>query len=333
MAEKTKLTHTRSTFKPFNYPWAFEAWERHESAHWLPKEIPLHDDLKDWDKLPQKDRDFLTNVFRFFVQGDCDVADGYVRNYLPYLPQPEVRMMLLSFAAREAVHIVAYSHLIESLGMPDTIYDDFLKYKAMADKHDYFKEINALDKNSMIQQIAAISAFTEGVQLFSSFAMLLNYTRFGKMKGMGQIITWSILDETMHCEGAIKLFRTFVEENRVIWKDELKSQIYTIAENIVRLEDAFIDLCFSTNDFEGLTKEDLKAYIRYIADRRLIQMGLKGIFKVRKNPLPWIDEIVNAPIHGNFFENKVTDYAKGQTTGSWGDVWGGMPLPAVSATH
>ena len=317
-----KLTHARKTFKPFFYSWAFELWERHESAHWLPKEIPLNEDCKDWDKkLSEQDRVFLTNIFRFFVQGDVDVADGYVKNYLPYLPQPEVRMMLLSFAAREAVHVVAYSHLIETLGMPETIYDEFLNYKEMAAKHEYFEELNALDKNSMVQQIAAISAFTEGVQLFSSFAMLLNYTRHGKMKGMGQIITWSILDETMHCEGMIKLFRTFLEENRSIWNDGLKKQIYDIARKMVELEDAFIDLCFGQNEFEGLTSHDLKQYIRYIADRRLIQMGLKGEFKVKKNPLPWIDEMVNAPIHGNFFENKVTDYAKGQVQGSWGDVW------------
>lgn len=329
MTEQTKLTHARSTFKPFNYPFAFELWERHESAHWLPKEVPLHEDLKDWDKLPQKDRDFLTNIFRFFVQGDVDVADGYVNNYLPRLPQPEVRMMLLSFAAREAVHVVSYAHLIESLGMPDTVYDEFLQYKEMADKHEYFKQINSLDKNSMIQQMAAISAFTEGVQLFSSFAMLLNYPRHGKMKGMGQIITWSQLDETMHCEGVIKLFRTFVEENRAIWNDELKGQIYSIAEKMVELEDGFIDVCFGKNEFEDLSKEDLKLYIRYIADRRLIQMGLKGIFKVKKNPLTWIDEMINAPIHGNFFENRVTDYAKGQATGSWSDVWGGVPKIAL----
>jgi ribonucleoside-diphosphate reductase beta chain len=317
-----KLTHARKTFKPFAYPWAFDLWERHESMHWLPKEVPLHDDVKDWnDKLTDADRSFLTNVFRFFVQGDVDVADGYVTNYLPYLPQPEVRMMLLSFAAREAVHVVAYSHLIETLGMPDTIYDEFIKYREMADKHEYFEEINALDKNSIVQQIAAISAFTEGVQLFSSFAMLLNYPRHGKMKGMGQIITWSILDETAHCEGMIRIFRTFVEENRAIWNDSLKKQIYDIARKMVELEDAFIDLCFSNNEFEGLTASDLKQYIRYIADRRLIQMSLRGAFGVKDNPLPWIDEMINAPIYGNFFENKVTDYAKGAAKGSWGDVW------------
>jgi ribonucleoside-diphosphate reductase beta chain len=141
------------------------------------------------------------------------------------------------------------------------------------------------------------------------------------MKGMGQIITWSIVDETIHAESMIKLFRTFVEENRDIWKDELKSEIYTIAERMVELEDKFIDLSFSLGAMEGLDAEDVKRYIRYICDRRLISLGLKGIFKVKKNPLPWVEEMINAPTHTNFFENRATDYAKGALSGDWGDVW------------
>jgi ribonucleoside-diphosphate reductase beta chain len=152
--------------------------------------------------------------------------------------------------------------------------------------------------------------------------MLLNFPRHGKMKGMGQIVTWSIVDETMHAENMIKLFRTYIEENREIWNDELKGEIYTIATRMVELEDRFIDLAFSMGEMDGLTNADVKQYIRYIADRRLISLGLKGINKVKKNPLPWVEEIINAPIHTNFFENRATDYAKGALSGSWNEVWG-----------
>jgi ribonucleoside-diphosphate reductase beta chain len=141
------------------------------------------------------------------------------------------------------------------------------------------------------------------------------------MKGMGQIITWSIVDETMHAEGMIKLFRTFIEENRDIWNDDLKGEIYSIAEKMVALEDRFIDLAFNLGHMENLTPEEVKKYIRYITDRRLIGLGLKGIFKVKKNPLPWVEEMINAPTHTNFFENRSTDYSKGATTGTWEDVW------------
>jgi ribonucleoside-diphosphate reductase beta chain len=283
------------------------------------------EDVKDWkNRMTESEKHFLTNIFRFFTQGDIDVAGGYVKNYLPYFPQPEIRMMLSGFAAREALHIAAYSHLIETLGMPESTYNEFLEYQEMREKHDYLLEVSSKNgtKESTAAHIAAFSAFTEGMQLFSSFIMLLNFPRHGKMRGMGQIITWSIVDETQHAESMIKLFRTYVEENREIWNDELKSTIYTIAEKMVQLEDRFIDLAFGVSEMENLSSDDVKRYIRYIADRRLISLGLRGIFKVKKNPLPWVESMINAPTHTNFFENRATDYAKGALSGTWEDVWG-----------
>jgi ribonucleoside-diphosphate reductase beta chain len=321
---ESNLSEERNYFKPFNYPWAYDAWLKHEQSHWLHTEVPMAEDVKDWKKkLSKEEKTFLTQIFRFFTQGDIDVAGGYVKNYLPYFPQPEVRMMLTGFAAREALHIAAYSHLIETLGLPETTYNEFLEYEAMREKHDYVMEISSKNttRENTATHIAVFSAFTEGMQLFSSFIMLLNFARQGKMKGMGQIITWSIVDETQHAESMIKLFRTYIEENREIWNDELKGRIYTIAERMVQLEDKFIDLAFGVNQMEGLSSEDVKKYIRYIADRRLISLGLKGVFKVKKNPLPWVEEMINAPTHTNFFENRATDYAKGALSGNWGEVW------------
>jgi ribonucleoside-diphosphate reductase beta chain len=320
--KELKLTDERTAFKPFKYPWAYDAWLKHEQSHWLHTEVPMSEDVKDWkQKLTDSEKQFLTHIFRFFTQGDVDVAGGYVNNYLPYFPQPEIRMMLLGFAAREALHIAAYSHLIETLGLPETTYSQFLEYQEMQAKHNYLTSLAGKDRKQIAQQIAAFSGFTEGMQLFSSFIMLLNFSRHGKMKGMGQIITWSIVDETQHAESMIKVFRTFIEENRHIWDDELKGQIYTIATCMVELEDKFIDLAFSSNEMEDLTSEDVKKYIRYIADRRLISMGMKGIFKVKKNPLPWVEHMINAPTHTNFFENRATDYAKGALSGDWSQVW------------
>lgn len=323
--EELLLTDERTYFKPFNYPWAYEAWLKHEQSHWLHTEVPMLEDVKDWKKkLTDEERYFLTNIFRFFTQGDIDVAGGYVKNYLPYFPQPEVRMMLMGFAAREALHIAAYSHLIETVGMPESTYSEFLEYQEMKEKHDYVLGISSKngDRSSTAKHIAVFSAFTEGMQLFSSFIMLLNFPRHGKMKGMGQIVTWSIVDETMHAESMIKLFRTYVEENRDIWTDELKENIYSIAEKMVELEDKFIDLTFSMGAMEDLDAENVKKYIRYIADRRLISLGMKGLFKVKRNPLPWVEAMINAPTHTNFFENRSTDYAKGAMVGKWDDVWG-----------
>ena len=320
----SKITDDRSSFKPFNYPWAYDAWLKHEQSHWMHTEVPMIEDVKDWkSKLTSEEKQFLTHIFRFFTQGDIDVAGGYVNNYLPHFRQPEVRMMLLGFAAREALHVAAYSHLIETLGLPDTMYNQFLQYEAMKQKHEYLMNgSNGLvNTSSVARNIAMFSAFTEGMQLFSSFIMLLNFPRHGVMKGMGQIVTWSIVDETMHAESMIKLFRTYVEENKEIWNDELKGELYTLATRMVELEDQFIDLAFEMGAMKDLTSDDVKKYIRYIADRRLISLGMKGIFKVKKNPLPWVEEMINAPTHTNFFENRATDYAKGALSGNWEEVW------------
>lgn len=322
MAVSKSVTGTRSYYKPFWFDKAYELYEAHESTHWLPKEVPMHSDIQDWNhKLTKQEKQFLTQIFRLFVQSDVDVAGAYATKYLPFFPVPEIRMMLLSFAAREAVHVQAYAHLIDTLGMPETTYKQFMDYEEMREKHNFFETFMGSDETQIVQQMVAFSAFTEGMQLFSSFVMLLNFTRFNKMNGMGQIINWSIRDETLHCEGMTWLFREFIKEHRDIWNDELKAQLYSIAEKMVELEDKFIDLAFADNVMEGLTVEEVKRYIRYIADRRLIGLGMKGIFKVKTNPLPWVEEILAAPEHQNFFEGRATAYSKGALTGSWENVW------------
>ena len=144
---KTKLTDSRTFYKPFNYPWAYDAFQASEQMHWLWTEVPMLEDTKDWrNRLSEEEKEFLTKIFRFFTQGDIDVSGAYVKNYLPMFPQPEVRMMLSSFAAREAIHVAAYSHLIETLGMPESTYNEFLEYAEMAEKHDYFRLLQGEDE-------------------------------------------------------------------------------------------------------------------------------------------------------------------------------------------
>lgn len=317
------LLTEREYYKPFNYPWAFEHYKSQQHMHWLPDEVNLADDLKDYrEKLTDGNKKLISNIFRFFTQADVDVCCGYAKHYLPTFKQPEIRMMLSAFAAMEAVHQEAYSLLLETLGFGNDEYQKFFEHKEMLDKHEHLANFGMETPMDIAKTMAVFSGFTEGVQLFSSFAILLNFPRHNLMKGMGQIVTWSIVDETMHSEAMIKLFRTFVEENRSIWNDTLKGKIYTIATKMTELEDKFIDLAFSMGEMKDLTAQDVKQYIRYICDRRLISMGMKGIHKVKKNPLPWVEEMINAPIHTNFFENRATDYAKGSVSGTWDNVWG-----------
>lgn len=138
---------------------------------------------------------------------------------------------------------------------------------------------------------------------------------------MGQIVTWSARDETLHTNSIIRLFRSFVEENREIWDEDLQRDLYGACETIVTHEDAFIDLAFELGAVEGLTSDEVKRYIRYIADRRLVQLNLQPIYRIENNPLPWMDEMLNGVEHTNFFENRATEYTKAATTGSWEEAF------------
>ena len=316
------LLEERAYYKPFNFSWAFEAYKTQQQMHWLPEEVTLADDLKDFrEKLTPDNRRLLTNIFRFFTQADVDVANGYATHYLPTFKQPEVRMMLSAFANMEAVHQEAYSLLLETLEYDESEYQKFTEIQSMYEKHEYLSNFGTESLLDLAKTIAVYSAFTEGVQLFSSFAILLNYSRHNYMKGMGQIVTWSIRDETLHVESMSRLFKELIRENPDLWNDELKYEIYCAAERTVELEDAFIDTCFESAKILNLSSEEVKEYIRYIADRRLLGIGMKAIFKSSKNPLPWLDYILNGVEHTNFFENRATEYARASTTGNWKDIF------------
>ena len=151
--------------------------------------------------------------------------------------------------------------------------------------------------------------------------MLLNFPRFNKMKGMGQIITWSVRDESLHCDSIIKLFRTLMSEHPELWDDQMRSELTTACKTIIEHEDAFIDLSFGMGPVEGLEAQDVKDYIRYIGDRRLQQLGLDPEYHIEKNPLPWLDSMLNAVEHTNFFENRATEYSKAATQGNWEEAF------------
>jgi len=203
--------------------------------------------------------------------------------------------------------------------LPDEEFHSFLEYKEMADKIEFMSQGNPNTHTGLALALAQ-SVFNEGMSLFASFVMLLNFQRFGKMKGMGTIVEWSIRDETMHVQGNAKLFRTFCEERGRVVNDELKSKIYNMAKQAVNLEDKFIDLAYSSGvEIEGLSKDEVKQYIRHIADRRLLQLGMKPKFGVKDNPLPWLDWVLNGASHDNFFEKRVTEYS---VNGMEGDDWG-----------
>jgi ribonucleoside-diphosphate reductase beta chain len=309
------------SYKPFFAPWAVEYAIKSEKAHWGEWEAKLQDDLAQWQwgKLSPQEKNHITQILRLFTQSDVAVGTNYLEHYIQKFKNNEIRAMLTSFANREFVHQRSYALLNDTLGLPEEEYSAFLKYKQMSEKIDFMSQIDTNSHAGLAKAIAR-SVMNEGMSLFSAFAMLLNYQRFGKMKGMCEIVEWSVRDETMHCEGMVKLFREFCNEHPRIVTDEFKKDIYEMFRQGVALEDAVTDAAFELGEIQGLTAADVKKYIRYIADRRLIQLGLKGNWKVKENPLEWLDWVISGDSLKNFFEGVVTDYNAAGMEGEWG--WG-----------
>lgn len=315
--KKSAIFTPRQFYKPFEYPQYFEYFTRQNQAHWLPTELSMEPDLIDYKyKLTTGEKNLVTQILRFFTQGDIDVNNNYNTYLIPAFPKPEIKMMLSAFAAMEGIHIWGYSQLNDALGLPETEYGAFVKYTAMREKYEYLHSFEVSNLEKLALNMAVFGGFMEGVSLFSSFAILLNFPRQGKLRSMGQIVTWSVRDESLHSRGVCQLFRDVVAENKHIWTSELQSSIYQACREMIRLEDAFIDTCFELGDVPGLSTQEVKQYIRYIADTRLVDLGLERIYQTT-NSLPWLDIMVNAKEHTNFFENRATEYSKGGIVEDW----------------
>lgn len=307
----------RRVYKPFEYPQYFDYFMKQNQAHWMPTEVPMENDISDYKfKLTPSESNLIINILRFFTQGDIEVNNNYNTRLIPLFPKPEIKMMLSAFAHMEGIHVWAYSYLNDSLGLPEKEYSAFLDYESMRRKYEYIQSFDVRSVEDLAVNLAVFGGFMEGVSLFSSFAILMHFPRMGKLKGVGQIVTWSIRDETLHSRGVCQLFRDLISENKHLWTTDLQQTLYSACKDMVSLEDAFIDTCFSMGDIPGLKAEQVKQYIRYIADRRLNDLGLEGLYNV-SNSLPWLDVMVNAKEHTNFFENRATEYAKGAVIEDW----------------
>lgn len=308
----------RKVYKPFEYPQFFEYFTQQNQAHWMPTEIPMENDIIDYkNNLTPAETSLIISILRFFTQSDIEVNNNYNTRLIPSFPKPEIKMMLSAFAAMEGVHVWAYSYLNDSLGLPEKEYSAFLDYESMRKKYDYIQSFDVRSVEDLAVNLAVFGGFIEGVSLFSSFAILMNFPRLGKMKGVGQVVTWSIRDESLHSAAVCRLFRDLISENKHLWTNDLQQTLLSACRDMVNLEDAFIDTCFSMGDVPGLKAEEVKQYIRYIADRRLNDLGLDAMYNV-SNPLPWLDVMINAKEHTNFFENRATEYSKGSIVEDWG---------------
>lgn len=309
------------TYKPFHYPELVEVAEMSEKMAWNEFEIELMEDVKEWKNGTVKpdEKRLVLEIMKTFTQGDVEVGCGYVDHFLPAFKNTEARMMLTSIAAREGVHMRAYALFADTIGLPEESYSMFLEYEELTSKLEQMTDMDMSTKKGVAMALVRTIA-SEGVCLYGAFVMLLNFQRFKKLKGLGKINEWSIKDEALHVEGMLRLFKIFIKENPEVVTDELKREIYDMFRNVVELEEYFIRHAFQDcpEGVEGLTPDEVIQYVRYVADRRLIELGLRGNWGVKTNPLPWVDAIISGGTLTNFFEQRVTQYTAGGLIGDWG---------------
>jgi len=316
MSNKLNIFKESKIYKPMQYQWAEDYRQESEQMHWVTDEIDFNQDLVDFrEKLSADEQEFVKSILSIFTQSDFAVANYYVDFLLPKIKNNEIRGMLSSFNCREWEHQRGYAQLNESLGLPESYYTDFLEHVATLEKWNFYKDNKGYSDNfglSVAKQVG-----TEGIALFGAFIMLKNFERHGLLMGTCKVNEWSLKDETLHVEGNSKLFRVWASENSKEVGNSFKKKIYDMIRELVELECNFIDFAFNKHEVRDLNPEDVKLYIKYIADRRLLQLGLKSEYKIETNPLPWFDELTNGSSLQNFFEGRSADYDIAGLTGEY----------------
>ena len=315
------ITEPRLFYKPFEYQLADDFFEQQHSAHWLPSEVPLSSDLNDWKlKLSESEKNLIGNILKSFAQTEVHVNDYWSTKVSLWFPKPEIQSMARAFADFESIHSKAYARLNEELGLDN--FEAFMEDEEAKAKIDRLVELPGDTLHEKALSLAIFSAFTEGVNLFSSFAILMSFQLRNLMKGTGQVVEWSVRDESLHSKAGCWLYRTLLAEQPELDSKELTQAIYEACDLSVKLEFDFIEKAFEMGDIEGLKKEQLKNFIKERANQKLIELGYSAIYNdIDPNLLKqmeWFGHLTSGKSHTDFFANRVTDYSK--STADWSDL-------------
>jgi len=315
------LIEERVVYKPFEYPKAYEYWLKQQQAHWLHTEVPMSQHITDWSSnLKIHEKNVIGGILKGFAQTETVVNDYWTGLVTSWFRKPEVIMMATTFGSFETIHAEAYSLLNEQLGLDN--FAEFMEDEATKAKIESLMNVasgHTGEKNwhEIAKSLAIFSAFTEGVNLFSSFAVLLSFKMRNKLKGVGQIVEWSVRDESLHSEAGCWLFRELTKENPELLSDKLIEEIQQAAQLAIKLEFDFIDKVFEMGDLENLSKEDLKNFIKHRVNTKMGDLGLKPLIpsadidKGALKTMKWFDAVIAGKQQTDFFANRVTNYSKG----------------------
>ena len=315
------LLEERVVYKPFEYPKAYDYWLKQQQAHWLHTEVPMAQDVTDWkSNMKSHEKNVVGQILKGFAQTETIVNDYWSTLVTKWFRKPEVIMMGTTLGSSETIHAEAYSLLNEQLGLDD--FSEFLEDEATMAKIESLMNVRdnhdgTANWHERAKSLAIFSAFTEGVNLFSSFAVLLSYKMRNLLKGVGQIVEWSVRDESLHSEAGCWLFRTLMTEHPEFKTKKLVKEIEDAAHLALKLEFDFIDKVFEMGDLENLGREELKNFIRHRVNTKMADLGLKPIIPAEEidkgalKTMKWFDAVIAGKQQTDFFANRVTNYSKG----------------------
>ena len=316
----------RITYKPFDYPWVYQSWDDHENMHWTARDIRLDKDVQDFKEAPAGLKEYITKLMLLFTQQDVDVGNFYTKYICNAFPKPEIKMLASGIASRESIHQNCYALFVETIGLGDETFTEFLHIPELAAKHNLYEiyedKIKHLNQPKYIKDylnIVVYSGFGEGVSLFTSFGMLLSLSmpEINKFSGLETIVNYSIKDEQVHFTSMLKLIKEELFNNFTAYeKDFVKEFILEFVDKLYNIEKDFILYTFKDTGITHITAQDMLDYLTTIIDERLQYLFNINLYKSTESTQStkikdWITFKIGGEIQEQFFEVKATAYTKG----------------------
>tara|TARA_B100000524_G_scaffold75277_1_gene34566 strand:- start:1635 stop:2912 length:1278 start_codon:yes stop_codon:yes gene_type:complete len=311
---------------PFKYDWAWQKYLDGSANHWMPQEINMTNDIVLWkseDGLTEDERVIVKRNLGFFSTADSLVANNLVLALYRLITNPECRQYILRQSLEEAIHTHAYQYCIESLGMDEgEIFNMYREVPCVARKASwglkYTQEISDPDfktgtvesDKQLLKNLIAFYCVLEGIFFYCGFTQILSMGRRNKMTGTAEQFQYILRDESMHVNFGIDVINQIKIENPHLWDDQMKSD----AAQMI-LEGTELEIQYARDTMPrgvlGMNAAMMEEYLKFIANRRLTQLGLDEEFTGVTNPFPWMSEIIDLRKEKNFFETRVTEYQVG----------------------
>ena len=311
---------------PFKYEWAWKKYLDGCANHWMPQEINMTADIALWksnDGLSEDERRIVKRSLGFFSTADSLVANNLVLSVYRQITNPECRQYLLRQAFEEAIHTHAYQYCVESLGMDEgEIFNMYREVPSVEKKAAWgLKHTRSLSDPSFstgtpendkefLGNLIAYYCVLEGMFFYCGFTQVLSMGRLNKMTGVSEQFQYILRDESMHVNFGIDVINTIINENPNIWDEDMKTR----ARNLI-LEGTQYEIEYARDSMPrgvlGMNAVMMEEYLKFICNRRLVQIGLSEEFPGVKNPFPWMSEIMDLRKEKNFFETRVIEYQVG----------------------